>query len=127
MTTQEIAAWLQAQSLGTVATDLFEGELPDTPVAATAVYATPGGGAMRSHQGVEYDRPTVQIFVRRSSTRLAMAAAWTIYNAFHNFEAGDMGGHRYGWALPIQPPYQLEKQEKGVVVSFNVELGRAGG
>ena len=76
----DVAAYLQAQSVGTVGTDIFKGTLPDSPDNCVAVYET-GGPAPQKYLPI--NKPTFQILVRNKSYALGRDKLEAVRTALH--------------------------------------------
>lgn len=121
---EDVAGWA-APTHGAIATDLFEGQLPDSPDDAIGLVATGGGPTIRSFGRLEWQQPTLQVFVRRSSTLDAEAAAEALWRDFDAFTRQVLGGTTYVSIRPIQPPYKFDVDAKDrVTYAFNVEVVR---
>jgi hypothetical protein len=120
----EIAAKLEAVGLGTQTVDIFVGRLEAEPDVQIAV-ATYGGLAPEfgfGTAGVKYETPAVQIRVRGVEQDLLgpMARAKTAHDELAKVEATALSGVFYHWIHPQQPPFELERDQKGrVIVAFN--------
>lgn len=82
-----IADYLQAQGLGTVATDLFVGFLPAQPDAATALYATGGPPPDLGR----YTYPTFQVRTRGADPRAAYDRGMAVLTALHGLHDRTLG------------------------------------
>ena len=132
MVLDEIGAYLAANGIGTVGTDLFLGFLPDTPDAAVAIYETGGMEpyrAMRSSAGQPVaERPSIQVVCRNvayeyQTARTTADSAWKLLEGL-----GDttLAGVRYLWAAAVQSPFLMGRDDSGrVLIAFNVDLVKA--
>ena len=72
----EIAEYLEDQAVGTVGTDIFAGQLPDTPDACVAVIPYAGRAPERNlDKSVNWRYPRVQVSVRGAREGYAAARA----------------------------------------------------
>lgn len=89
----KIADFLQANTnVGTVATDIFVGFMPSTPVVCTAVYAQPG----ITLAGDPLVRPGVQVLTRGTTYLSVHQTAETVFKTLRNtWNAGGARGRLY--------------------------------
>lgn len=109
----EVAAYLQAQGLGTVGTDLFKSRLMDinTPAFCTALFETAGIGGQRVHDvaGINLARPGLDVLVRAATDGYAVAEARAvaIHAALAAVANQDLSGTRYLALDPLSPPQNV--------------------
>lgn len=114
--TTELATYLQAESVGTVGTDIFEGQLPPAPDDCLAVI--PYGGQASVYtlgQLPDWERPRVQVLVRNVSFAGAEATALAAYNALAKVANALLSGVRYVEITPLQSPFLLRRDDSGRV------------
>jgi len=117
----ELGAFLQAQSLGTLGSNLFLGGLPvdapnaTTPDACTALVETPGFPAIYVHDVVPPSReaPVVQILVRGAPYDYATARQWAqdIFLALGSIRNQTLSGTFYLGVQPIQSVFHLRQDD----------------
>lgn len=109
----EIAAYLQAEGLGTLNTSIFF-SLPDTPDNVIVIYQNPGeqGLHVRGQANAVIELPRFQIAVRDKSTANAYAKCERVYRALDGFE-GVLSGVGYGRIAALQTPFFLNRDETG--------------
>jgi Bacteriophage minor capsid protein len=134
----DIGLFLQTQGLGTLATDIFKGRLPeDAPGAGVldeiiALFAVPGQGPVRVHSlvGPGVEQPVVQVRLRGSASAGGVTAMWT--RAMQAFIALDsvtnqtINGVFYQKILALQSPFSLPEDEwRRPTLIFNVLCRKA--
>lgn len=97
----DIAIYLEAQSFGTVGTDIFYGFLPDNPAHAIAVYDTSG----RPSELHEIDQPNFQITVRDASYATAASTIESIQALLQNLTNTILNGVFYINIQNLQAPF----------------------
>jgi|GEM_PF-956819 len=112
MLLDEVGAYLQAEGLGTLGTDLFLGMLPvdapngSPPGEVTALYETPGFPAQYVHStvGADWEQPVLQIVVRGEPYDYAPARlqAERIWVALSQIRNQVLSGTFYLWCQPLQ-------------------------
>ena len=85
----DLADYLQAQSLGVVGTDIFIGYLPSSPDTLLAIYPT-GGFASDGKWG--YDDITVQLRSRGTNPLNGFSVLEDAYNVLHGLHNVNIGG-----------------------------------
>ena len=88
MIAEEIATDLQTQGLGTLATDLFIGNLPDTPDNALVVIDT---GSLEPDKYLPFARTTFQIMVRNKTYAQGRAKLEAVKTRLHRLTNIIMG------------------------------------
>lgn len=66
MMAQDVAEYLEDQSIGTIGTSIFVGYMPDAPAKCLTVYEYAGMEPERTHDGRVVRRPGLQIRARGS-------------------------------------------------------------
>lgn len=127
MTIDEILAVIGAGGFGTSGSTLFGGALPPTPDACVAVKEYPGGPPIyffgEAKPGIE--QPRIQILARGaardySGPRLLIEQ---IYQSLAARGAFVQGTARYLDLEPLQPPYELGRDEnERWVFGFNLRI-----
>jgi hypothetical protein len=123
---EDLAAALQAASIGTVSFDLFVGRLPDLPHAAMAIYQYAGLPPLYTHQSLipSHDRPSVQVRARDvdfAAVETRIREAYVVLCGLTDYLA----------CQPLQPPFQLDRdahdrQHWAVNFSITVALAEGG-
>ena len=128
MLAEDICAVLSAAGVGTAGVNLFAGFLPDAPDAASVVYETGGSAptmAMRATVGAVVENPSVQVVSRALAydEAAARATSHTAWKALCGLPDQTVNGTRYLWALPIQSPFLMGRDEAGrVLIAFNADV-----
>lgn len=126
--TSELSAYLEGQGIGTRGTDLFEGRIPDEPIACVGIIEYGGFPPDYIHEQamVAYERPTVQILVRAATYALGRAKAEAAYKAIGAILNTTLSGTRYLKATPLQSPFLLDRDaNEAPRFVFNTELYKA--
>lgn len=77
---ENLATYLQTQGIGTKATDIFVGMMPDIPDNCIMIDQT---GGVAPDRYLPVSQPTIQISVRNSSYLDGLDKAKAIYNLLH--------------------------------------------
>lgn len=124
---EDIAAYVDTQTALTLGTDLFIGELPADPDAATVLLEY-GGGPVRYTLGEKrpaMEEYSVQIVSRDTTYQTARARAQTVYQAIAEFTTQVINSTRYLSIEPKQPPFPLAWDDNDRYrFVFNVEVQR---
>lgn len=126
MVLADLAGWFEGRGCGTRAVDLFLGFLPPDPDAAAAMLEVGGLPARRAFDGVLWEAPRVQVLVRGGD----YAAGRTLAESYHDaaLALGNevlASGARYLQAEPLQPPFHVERDERGrALFSLNLQVWR---
>lgn len=125
----DLAVLLQAEGIGTVATDLFKGRMPDAPDTCLAIRALPGQAPLFTHDGFTYQRPRVQVLARGATYAAAEAKAADAFRVLSRITNGGLAGRPILRVEPVQSPFELDHDENDrVLYVFNADvlLGDAG-
>ena len=98
-------------SLGTFATDIFIGHMPDSPDACVTIYDT---GGTNPQSGYEYHYPTVNIKVRGAVWDYtgAYSKAYSVYESLHDVTNETWNSTKYHGIWAMSDPFFLEYDEK---------------
>lgn len=112
MVLAELAAWLQADGIGTVGTDIFYGILPDTPDAVICLHEYPGfpNDLVLGSNTINAEWPHVQVVVRGvkddyDNPRLKIAQ---VVNSFTKIGETVLSGVRYHAVMAKQAPFMVQ-------------------
>jgi hypothetical protein len=136
MLLDEIAAYLQAEGIGTVGTTLFKGSVPqDAPLVAVqdalvALIEGPGLPPLRVHtpRADTVEQPTVQIVVRGDphGYPAARQKAHDTFVALDGLANVTLGSGFYLWVLALQSPFFLRSDDlHRPYLVFNVRVAKA--
>lgn len=109
MLLDDIASYLQTKGIGTVGTDIFKGEYPDSPDDMVAIYETGGFAPPKSWEG---DNPTFQIRVRNRGYSLGRDVCETIMWTLHHVGEETLGTTRYLYIWALDSPISLMRDPK---------------
>lgn len=118
MLLDELGAYMQTQGIGTLGTDLFIGQMPDSPDAAVTLYEyggiapthALGGGAAR------FERPRVQVVARATTYTAARSKIESVYKLLDQVAGVIMSSVRYLRIEAVQAPMFLERDANSRVV-----------
>lgn len=79
---EQIATYLQSQSIGTIASDLFIGNMPDTPNNCVAVINT---GGLEPSIDIPDKTPTFQVLIRNTDYEAGELKLAAVRTALHQF------------------------------------------
>lgn len=116
----DIASYLQTGGAGTVGTDIFKGNMPDSPDECLAVYAYAGDVPDKS---IDIERPSVQIKTRALTAGDALDLAEQALAVLHKATSQTINGVLYYYISANQSPAHLGRDEKGrymYAVNFNI-------
>lgn len=122
MLLDELAAYIESNGLGTRATDLFEGFLPDDPDLVTVLFETPGAPPSLI-DGRE--TRSVQVQTRAAGYGDARARAEAVYALLHGLHDVTLSGARYLLIRAKQPPFSLGRDDRQrTEMAFNIAATR---
>ena len=79
---EQIAEYLQDQGIGTIATNLFIGNMPDSPDACVAVI---NSGGVEPSIDIPDKRPTFQVLIRNTDYEAGEVKLAAVRTALHQF------------------------------------------
>lgn len=126
MLADDICSLIVTDGFGTLATNLFKGELPPTPDLCIAVMDYQGGPAVTFFGSLTVnENPRVQVKVRGAADEydIPRTRIEHIYQAFMDRGAFTVNSTRYLNIGPVQPPFPLGKDDNNrwvFVVNFDV-------
>lgn len=125
----DMGDYLSSGGVGTLATDLFLGQLPSAPDAAVCVYETGGIAPIYSMGNTAgkavVERPRVQIVVRGAAYdyETARALAQKAWLLMDKMPARTVNAVSYKWASCIQSPFLMQVDEQGRPwIAFNADV-----
>jgi hypothetical protein len=121
---EDMAGYLVAEGLGTLGTDLFLGQMPDSPDACTVLYQYPGRPPAFTHGDPQPETryPRVQVLCRELSQPLAMSRATSVYTALCALVNAQHGDSTFLRVAPMQEPFPLQiDASQRVIVACNYE------
>lgn len=119
---RDFASYLQDQGVGTVGTDIFVNQLPDTPANCIAVYAT---GGINIEKEVPVSDDTIQVIVRNKDNSTCTTKAEAVYTACkRKSNINLVGGGVYVLFMnPVAKPQRIGRDEaKRYEASINITL-----
>lgn len=129
MLLDEVSAYLAANGIGTVGTDIFLGFMPDKPDACVTLYETGGlepYRAMRSAAGQPVaERPGLQVVCRNTTYEYvtARAKAKSVNALLDGLGDVTMTGTRYLWMAARQSPFLMGRDENTrVMIAQNFDV-----
>ena len=133
MLADDIVDLLSSGGLGTAATDLFVGELPDDVTTGIQVRETGGLGTVHTMGGVAstglgagaatVEQPRFQIISRAASYATARANMSDAFHQLDGLRERTVNGVRYLWVSAVQSPFDLGRDLNGrsrFAVNFDV-------
>lgn len=132
----DIATYLEAHGVGTIAVSLFKGGIPlDTAQTITtdivlALVQVPGlpPSHVHSQPHATYEQPVLQVLVRGEpfGDSTAMAKAYDAFLALDGLSNTVLSGVTYLWVQAAQSPFLLHRDEMNrPVVAFNIRCAKA--
>jgi hypothetical protein len=127
MLLDEIGTYLQAQGVGTVGTDLFQGLMPDDVDAVVSIYETPGASPIYVHDdvtGIKLEQPRLAVWARgvREDYAAPRQKAEDVVTALAAVRNQTLSGTRYLRVRVTQPPFLLRRDDNDrVVIAANFE------
>lgn len=114
-TLDELAAYLEAQSVGVVDTDIFVGAIPKTPGDCLVLIETGGQGPEHffGEDSPALERPSVQVLskhINRSTARSKLRSAW---DALAKVGNQSLSSTRYMGVFPFGALQQLPADDSG--------------
>ena len=119
-----IADYLQAQGVGTVATDIFIGYMADTPNSCIAIIES---GGTEPDPYLPLQEPTFQVLIRNTDFEAGQAKLLAVRNALHQLTATTLvvGGYYFYYILAISEGGHIgrdESQRDMFSINFRVKL-----
>ena len=108
MIADELAEYLEDNSHGTVGTNIFVGQMTDTPMNQVVVMPTAG---MAPTAVVDYQYAGVQITIRNSSFETGYTKAQAIFDLFHALTATTIESQFYNRIDALGSPAYLGQDE----------------
>lgn len=99
MLLDDIATYLEANSIGTVGTDLFKGDMPETPDNCVALFEY-AGEPPEVATDIEY--PGLQVRVRNTSYSAARVKIDAVYALLHTLANTTLSGTKYLSIFAVQ-------------------------
>jgi hypothetical protein len=119
---RDIAQILQANGIGVLGTDIFLGQLPDSPDNVVVLYPT---GGFAQDLPLPDVKMTAQVLVRDKSYQTGYERIWRVFNLLDGGERRflEAPSGRKMVAQAMQPPLFLERDENGhSIFVFNVSI-----
>lgn len=127
-TLDEVGAYLEAEGVGTVGTDIFLGQLAHTPDDQVAVYEFEGAVPTFVHDaGVPIsERPRIQAIARNESYSVGRTKIEAVYTALNKVANQALSATTYHRIFPLQPPFFLKRDENDrVLFACNFQVLKA--
>ena len=113
MLADDIAAYLQTSSIGTVGTDIFVGHMPDAPANCMAVIQSGGESPeMAGPISGQIERPRLIVRVRNTSYASGASKANDVLKALHTAGEVSLSGHRYLFIRAVGSVNQLGRDHE---------------
>jgi hypothetical protein len=129
MILQELGLYLQQNGHGTLGTDLFIGQVPNTPATMIALLQTGGEPPGRTHDtkgGVAYEHPTLAVWSRDTTPAAALTTAYSVRNTLEEIRNVSLNGSRYVAVEAMQEPFILRLDgSENVIAAFNIRATKA--
>ena len=119
----DMADYLEAQGVGTKATNIFMSYMPESPDALSVLYDHGGPAPLILGNGLRQESPELQVLTRALDYPTAETAARAVYTALLGCREQTINGTRYISVLPISQPFFLERDHiPRVIFSCNYSL-----
>lgn len=112
---EQIGEYLATQNVGTLAEDIFLGNMPDMPDACVVLYQY-AGSPPDLHWNGEY--PGLQVKVRAATYSAASTKIKAVVRELHGLCEQVLGGTRYLLVKAKGSPELWDKDDKGRVILF---------
>lgn len=122
MLLDDIAAFLAANNIGVVGSNIFKGQMPDKPDDCVALYEYGGSPRGLVWNGVQLEYPGLQVMVRSKNYSVARQKIEQITNILHGL-SGMLGTTRYLLIRAKHSPESLGRDAAGrveLVVNYEV-------
>lgn len=104
----DLTAYLAAQGVGTVGTNLFKGQFPSDTLEGVLI--TPTGG-LASLPYIDTERPRIQVLCRYKSFSTGWTKAYSIYSLLNHTQFSQ-GSSRIPHIRAVQPPFSLGQTDR---------------
>lgn len=109
----DIASFLQTSGLGTVGTDIFVGELPESPDNCISIFQS--GGEPPIDQGMDtIDRPGLQVIVRNSSYESCESTILSVQSLINQKEL-TINSVYYPYFGALQAPFPIGRDDQNLI------------
>jgi hypothetical protein len=112
MLLHDVATYLDTQVASlTLGTNLFMGNMPDTPVESVAMYEYTAGPPIETLGGADtaMETPRVQVIVRSSDYATGRALIESIWKALRNVANTTLSGTRYQRIAAVDSPTFMQR------------------
>lgn len=103
----DIGAYLVTHSFGTLGTNMFIGDMPETPDVCIALFEYAGEPPEDTHDGQGVDNPGLQVRVRGTSYSTARATISSIQDHLHTLRNTTLTATKYLFIRAVQSPFSL--------------------
>lgn len=112
MLLDNIGAYLAANSVGTVGSTIFLGDMPEMPNDLIALFEYAGDPPDDTHDGKHYENPGLQVRVRGVSYSTVRAKIADIENLLHTLANRHLSGTRYLFIRAVQSPFPIGRDQQ---------------
>jgi len=125
MVVEEVGAYLVAEGLAILGTDLFLHVLPDKPDEAASLinYLGDEPDYVQDGRKVDTENPRVQLAVRSMRPEVCRLRAEKMYQSLMQIRNQVLDGTRYLWLRPVNSPSMAGRDENGrflTTVNFRI-------
>lgn len=129
MTLNEIGAYLQANGVGTVGTDIFLDRMPETPDTCIALFEYGGSPTHRTMNALpgtaNAEVVRIQILCRAATHVTARSKARSIFALLDHYD-GTLSSVTYYYVMAISSPFYLKRDEnERAYYACNFEITKA--
>jgi hypothetical protein len=115
----DIARYLQDNSVGTVGTNIFKSYVPKTPDNLVAVIDT---GGPEQDPDIPHEFATFQVFVRNSNYQLGRAKVDAVMDALHITRNRTIGTHYYYYILAVSRGGHIGRNPDNGLEEFTINF-----
>lgn len=127
----DIGGYLEGLGIGTAGTNLFYGQMPETPDVCVVLFEYAGSPPEFTHDGHDYENPGLQIMVRGISYANARTTMDIIQDYLHTLANTTISGTKYLFIRAIQSPFVFATDNNGrdsanrVTLAQNYQIKKA--
>ena len=122
----DIATYLQTGGVGTLASTLFYGSMPDTPDELVCVYEYAGSPPEFNLDGLTWVNPGLQVVARSKSYTTARNKIETVFGILASVHNLSYNGNQYLRIEANQSPFSIGPDPVGrhrLAINFSVSIG----
>jgi hypothetical protein len=107
----DIASYLASEGIGVVGTDLFKGQIPDSPDNCVAIFEYAGQRPETTHDNATFEHPGLQVRVRNLNYANGRQKIHDVFEVLHGLCNTNLSSTFYLSIFAIQSPESIGRDE----------------